>query len=93
MHYEWRHDGARAGEDSPVLRIQRITDEDAGSYICTVTDARGSAVSDSAKLAIDTASIVPAAADWAVAAAASACCIAAACWLIFAEGSNREALR
>jgi hypothetical protein len=53
MSYQWRFNGADlAGANSPVLRLNGVTNANAGSYLVWVTNAAGNAVSNAATLTV-----------------------------------------
>ncbi len=59
LHYRWQRDGVDVGSDAPACYIEQVTEADAGSYICEVSDARGSSYSNTATLDIDPLATVP----------------------------------
>lgn len=59
LHYQWLKDGQSVGNDAPEHWITAADPEDAGSYTCQVTDARGSSISAAAVLSLDTSATVP----------------------------------
>ena len=50
LHYQWRHDGAPRGEDSPELEISTLNLYDTGEYVCEVSDDYTTVVSNPAIL-------------------------------------------
>ncbi len=54
LHYRWmKNDATPIGTDSATLTIARAGDNDAGRYICTVTNGAGSATSHAATLIVN----------------------------------------
>jgi len=73
LHYAWQRDGEPVGEDEPVLRLTRITEEDEGFYTCSVSDFLGVEESDAAELCLYPPGAVPASG------VAALCILAAVC--------------
>lgn len=50
LHHNWRRDGESVGDDSPTVLVQNASLEDEGTYVCRVSDVRGTTVSNGAEL-------------------------------------------
>ena len=51
--YQWRHEGVSLdGEDTPLLRVDPVTDAEAGAYTCAITNDCGTVLSDAAYLTV-----------------------------------------
>jgi hypothetical protein len=51
--YEWRRGTTVVGNDAPLLQLNSVTMDDAGSYTCTVSNAQGSAVTTPAVVTVN----------------------------------------
>lgn len=40
LHYAWSKQGAKLGDDSPVLSFSAVSLADAGAYVCAISDSR-----------------------------------------------------
>ncbi len=61
LKYQWQKNNANVASDTNrVLKFPAVSTSDSGSYKCIVSNAGGSVSSDSARLTVTTASILPA---------------------------------
>jgi len=54
LGYQWKWNGNPIAETSPIYKITSVTAANAGTYTCTVSNMRGSVVSNDVKLAVFT---------------------------------------
>jgi len=59
LQYAWERDGLPVGDDAPVLQFNGVSLDDAGAYVCHVSDFLGTSVSATATLVVIPASAVP----------------------------------
>lgn len=59
LHYAWEHNGEGVGEDSPDLVLQPARADDAGMYVCQVSDVIGTTTSNAVELDVVPASELP----------------------------------
>ncbi len=79
LHYQWKHNGAPRGEDSPELEISVLNVYDTGEYVCEVSDDYTTVASNPAMLNVQAR--VPLANGVALAIIVAACAAGGACAL------------
>lgn len=58
LSYQWRHNGAAVGPNSPTLTLTGVTQADSGAYVVVVTGSVGSRASDLVTLTVNAAGAI-----------------------------------